>query len=91
MASGWFQRPAHGVAAAVHALALLILLSASAFPARADILADAYLGLYLQERYPALCGTLIDFHLSRRTNAAVTDPEHDTARFLTGLSFQNPL
>ena len=54
----------------------------------AEILADAYLGLYLQERYPDLSRQLIDFHFSRRVSAAVTDPEHDTARFLAGLSFQ---
>lgn len=53
-----------------------------------EILADAYLGLYLTERYPALSKPLIDFHLSRRGSAAVTDPEHDTSRFLTGLTFE---
>lgn len=53
-----------------------------------EILADAYLGLYLSERYPALSKPLIDFHLARRGNAAVIDPEHDTSRFLTGLSFE---
>ncbi len=53
-----------------------------------EILADAYFGMYLNERHPALSKPLIDFHLSRRGSAAVIDPEHDTARFLVGLPLQ---
>lgn len=53
-----------------------------------EILADAYFGMYLNERHPALSRRLIDFHLAQRGSAALVDPEHDTARFLAGLPLQ---
>lgn len=50
----------------------------------AEILADAALALYLAERHPAIAEVLIDFHLARRAQRAVLDPDHDTSRYLEG-------
>lgn len=49
-----------------------------------EILADAYLALYLHDRYPDVAPALVSFHLERRAGRARADPEHDTSLYLAG-------
>lgn len=49
-----------------------------------EILADAYLALYLHDRYPDVAPALVAFHLGRRAGRARADPEHDTSMYLAG-------
>ncbi len=52
-----------------------------------EILADAYTGMYLRERHPAMADALMAFHLLQRASHAATDPEHLTSPYLHQADF----
>lgn len=77
------------VAAARDDRGRLVLKPVSRIELWGEILADAYMGVYLRRHHPEAAQRIMAIQLARRATHAFVDPAHDTSPALSGETFDS--